>query len=87
MKKNVESGGPEPYPHKFHVSISLAAYRGKYDGLVAGATDCTDKVSVAGRVYSKYGALGVAHGQFGAFVPRHHATHPVSDTSIRILLF
>jgi len=53
MKKNVESGGPEPYPHKFHVSISLAAYRGKYDGLVAGATDCTDKVSVAGRVYSK----------------------------------
>lgn len=37
------------YPHKFHVSTSLAAFRKKYDGLKDSETSA-DEVSIAGRI-------------------------------------
>ncbi|KAG2455091.1 hypothetical protein HYH02_000911 [Chlamydomonas schloesseri] len=45
--------GVNPYPHKFHVSMSLPDFVAKYGSLEAGQqlTDVT--VSVAGRIYSK----------------------------------
>ncbi|PNW84838.1 hypothetical protein CHLRE_03g160500v5 [Chlamydomonas reinhardtii] len=45
--------GVNPYPHKFHVSMSLPDFVAKYNSLEAGQqlTDVT--VSVAGRIYSK----------------------------------
>jgi lysyl-tRNA synthetase class II len=45
---------PEPYPHKFHVSISIPAYIKKYDGLLKQPGDRLDKelVSIAGRVHN-----------------------------------
>ncbi|GAA5890740.1 hypothetical protein JCM6882_000640 [Rhodosporidiobolus microsporus] len=44
---------PNPYPHKFHVTISLPAYIEKYQKVVANAGDRSeDVVSVAGRIHS-----------------------------------
>jgi len=48
-----KAAGINPYPHKFHVSLSLPEYIEKYSSLEAGQqlTDVT--VSVAGRIHSK----------------------------------
>ncbi|KAH7645353.1 lysine-trna ligase-like protein [Dermatophagoides farinae] len=45
--------GENPYPHKFHVSISLTDYIEKYSSLKNGEIRDDVKVSVAGRIYSK----------------------------------
>lgn len=45
--------GENPYPHKFHVSISLSDYIKKYSSLKDGEIRDDVEVSVAGRIYSK----------------------------------
>lgn len=47
-----KSEASHPYPHKFHVSISLENYLEKYNHLTDGQTLDNDKVSVAGRIHS-----------------------------------
>jgi len=49
---NLKEGNEQPYPHKFHVSISLTEYIEKYSSLEAGQM-LDETVSVAGRVHSK----------------------------------
>ncbi|SCU83552.1 LAFA_0D04258g1_1 [Lachancea sp. 'fantastica'] len=44
---------PNPYPHKFHVSIALPAFLEKYAHLQRGETLPEEKVSLAGRVHAK----------------------------------
>jgi lysyl-tRNA synthetase class 2 len=49
-----KSRNPDPYPHKFHVSISMTDYIEKYgpEGVIApGQKIESDIVSVAGRVH------------------------------------
>lgn len=41
-----------PYPHKFHVSISLEDFINKYNHLKEGETLENEKLSVAGRIHS-----------------------------------
>lgn len=50
--KAAEGKGPHPYPHKFHVSISLADFIEKYKDIKDGEHH-PDVVSVAGRVHAK----------------------------------
>ena len=50
MKMRVE--GPQPYPHKFKVDVSLTEFTRRFEGLKAGET-LEDVVSVAGRVHAK----------------------------------
>nr|XP_027201957.1 lysine--tRNA ligase-like [Dermatophagoides pteronyssinus] len=45
--------GENPYPHKFHVSISLNDFIEKYSSLNDGEIRDDVEVSVAGRIYSK----------------------------------
>lgn len=45
-------GDNHPYPHKFHVSISLQEFIEKYNGLNDGEVVEKDKLSVAGRVHA-----------------------------------
>lgn len=48
-----KSPATHPYPHKFHVSISLAAFLQKYEtALVDGQTLEDEPISVAGRVHA-----------------------------------
>lgn len=47
-----KSAATHPYPHKFHVSISLESFLEKYNHLTDGQTLDNEKVSVAGRVHS-----------------------------------
>ncbi|XP_077869120.1 lysine--tRNA ligase-like [Saccoglossus kowalevskii] len=47
-----KENGENPYPHKFHVSISLAAFLDKYNHLKA-EEKLQDEVTVAGRVHAK----------------------------------
>lgn len=51
---NLKTLGPEqqPYPHKFHVSISLEAFIEKYQNLKEGEVKEDDKVSIAGRIHA-----------------------------------
>ncbi|XP_065675320.1 lysine--tRNA ligase-like [Hydra vulgaris] len=44
--------GENPYPHKFHVSISLTEYIEKYKIIESGSWS-EEKVSVAGRIHAK----------------------------------
>ncbi|SCU99814.1 LAMI_0G01024g1_1 [Lachancea mirantina] len=44
---------PNPYPHKFNVSITLADFLKKYAHLKRGETLPNEKVSIAGRVHAK----------------------------------
>ncbi|SCV01662.1 LANO_0F12904g1_1 [Lachancea nothofagi CBS 11611] len=44
---------PNPYPHKFHVSIGLTDFLQKYAHLQRGETLPEEKVSIAGRVHAK----------------------------------
>jgi len=46
-----ESKSPNPYPHKFHVGISIPAYIEKYSNLKPGE-HLTEIVSVAGRLHN-----------------------------------
>lgn len=45
-------GEHHPYPHKFHVSISLLAFIEKYEGLKDGEVVENDHLSLAGRVHA-----------------------------------
>ena len=45
---NLKRAGENPYPHKFHVSISLTEFIEKYSHIDAGKWE-EDKVSVAGK--------------------------------------
>ncbi len=48
-----ESKNPDPYPHKFHVSISLSEFISKYEGKVeAGQHLDNEEVSIAGRLHN-----------------------------------
>lgn len=49
LKKTPES---HPYPHKFHVSISLEEFIEKYNHLKDGEMLENEKLSVAGRIHS-----------------------------------
>ncbi|KAH3900708.1 Lysine--tRNA ligase, cytoplasmic [Saccharomycodes ludwigii] len=44
---------PNPYPHKFHVSIGLPEFLEKYKYLKRGETLPNEKVSIAGRIHNK----------------------------------
>ena len=44
----------EPYPHKFHVSISLSDFIEKYNGLEIGQHLNDVSVSVAGRLFYEW---------------------------------
>jgi len=44
--------GKQPYPHKFHVSSSLLAFRENYQSCQDGQTREDVSVSVAGRVHA-----------------------------------
>lgn len=48
--------GANPYPHKFHVSMSLPDYVAKYSSLEAGQQLADTVVSVAGRCMGGSGA-------------------------------
>ncbi|CAI5723724.1 unnamed protein product [Peronospora farinosa] len=52
MLSELETQGINPYPHKFHVSISLPEFHEAYGNLEAGS-HLTEIVSVAGRLHSK----------------------------------
>ncbi|EPQ29433.1 uncharacterized protein PFL1_03188 [Pseudozyma flocculosa PF-1] len=48
-----ETRNPDPYPHKFHVSISLTDFISRYEGkLEAGQHLEGEEVSVAGRIHN-----------------------------------
>lgn len=47
-----KSPATHPYPHKFHVSMSLESFLEKYNHLTDGQTLDNEKVSVAGRIHS-----------------------------------
>lgn len=49
--RNTQS--PNPYPHKFHVSITNPAFLEKYAYLERGQTLPEEKVSIAGRIHAK----------------------------------
>ena len=48
-----QSKQPNPYPHKFNVTISNADFLRKYSHLKRGETLPEEKVSIAGRVHAK----------------------------------
>lgn len=48
-----KSQSPNPYPHKFKVSISNPAFLKKYEYLKRGETLPEEKVSIAGRIHAK----------------------------------
>nr|KAJ3415496.1 lysyl-tRNA synthetase [Polyrhizophydium stewartii] len=47
-----ETKQPNPYPHKFHVSISLGGFIAKYSGLADGERVDGEEVTVAGRLHN-----------------------------------
>ncbi|KAI7866115.1 lysyl-tRNA synthetase [Spinellus fusiger] len=47
-----ETQQPNPYPHKFHVELSLPAFIAKYNGLEAGER-LEEVVTVSGRIHNK----------------------------------
>lgn len=53
IQKLRETREPDPYPHKFHVSVSLTDYVEKYqDRIQPGEKIADDKVTVAGRIHN-----------------------------------
>eukprot|EP00296_Roombia_truncata_P007589 JP446034.1.p1 GENE.JP446034.1~~JP446034.1.p1 ORF type:complete len:593 (-),score=245.05 JP446034.1:128-1906(-) len=55
-KKALETfraAGNNPYPHKFHVGLSLPAFIKKYADLAEGAVNQDEVITVAGRLWSK----------------------------------
>ncbi|KAL0585236.1 hypothetical protein ABG067_004940 [Albugo candida] len=53
MLIDMEKEGINPYPHKFHVSISLPEFHEQFNGLENGSHLESTSVSVAGRLHSK----------------------------------
>ncbi|VDL67665.1 unnamed protein product, partial [Nippostrongylus brasiliensis] len=53
MINNRRAAGENPFPHKFNVTISLAAFVEKYERLQKEEVLENEIVSIAGRVYSK----------------------------------
>lgn len=51
--EQLKDAGESPYPHKFHVSISLTEFIEKYESLQAGEILKDVSLSVAGRVHAK----------------------------------
>lgn len=49
----LKGSGVNPYPHKFHVSLSIPAFIDKYGGLSSGEHLYDVEVSLAGRIMSK----------------------------------
>eukprot|EP01134_Creolimax_fragrantissima_P001370 CFRG1370T1 len=47
------TGSMNPYPHKFHVSMSIEEFISKYSSLEAGERRSDDVISIAGRIHSK----------------------------------
>ena len=54
---SLKAAGESPYPHKFHVTISLTDFIEKYENIDAGQT-LPDLVSVAGRLMSRLVVVG-----------------------------
>ncbi|KAL4183892.1 hypothetical protein AMTRI_Chr11g157350 [Amborella trichopoda] len=50
---DVKSHGHNPYPHKFHVSMSIAEFHEKYGSLSNGEHLENDEVSLGGRIMNK----------------------------------
>ena len=48
-----KDAGENTYPHKFHVSITLADFVQKFDSIAEGDHKEDTTVSVAGRIYNK----------------------------------
>lgn len=48
--QKMKGSEPEPYPHKFHVSISFADFIAKYSSLEAGQHLDAVEVSVSGKL-------------------------------------
>lgn len=46
--KSMRAAGKNPYPHKFHVSMSLTDFIEKYSSLDAGQSDEAARMSLAG---------------------------------------
>lgn len=53
VKELRNTHSPNPYPHKFHVSITNPAFLEKYAYLERGQTLPDEKVSIAGRIHAK----------------------------------
>ncbi|GAB1599576.1 lysine--tRNA ligase-like isoform X1 [Argonauta hians] len=51
--EQLKTEGSDPYPHKFHVSLSLSAFIEKYGNTEPGTVMEDVEVSVAGRIHSK----------------------------------
>jgi len=51
--QNLEAEGKNPFPHKFHVDISLTAFIERYSSIPPGERREDEIISVAGRVFSK----------------------------------
>ena len=51
--QSAKDAGQNPYPHKFHVSISLPDFVQQYESIADGAHQEGATVSVAGRIYNK----------------------------------
>eukprot|EP01133_Synstelium_polycarpum_P012805 gene12805-15027_t len=54
-----QKDGLNPWPHKFHVSLSLVEFEKQFSG-IADASESDEIVTIAGRVTSKRGAGGLA---------------------------
>eukprot|EP00912_Choanoflagellata_sp_UC4_P001181 UC4_evm1s739 len=51
---DIKKNGKNPYPHKFHVSISMRAFIEKYGPILPNKGDeASEEVSLAGRVFTK----------------------------------
>jgi len=50
--QQLKDSGENPYPHKFHVSISLEEFISKYEGLKEGEVIETETYNIAGRIHS-----------------------------------
>ncbi|CAI9744194.1 lysine--tRNA ligase isoform X2 [Octopus vulgaris] len=51
--EQLKVSGNDPYPHKFHVSLSLSSFIQKYSNTEPGSVMENVEVSVAGRIHSK----------------------------------
>ncbi|TIA92548.1 hypothetical protein E3P99_00577 [Wallemia hederae] len=52
IQKLRETKNPDPYPHKFHVELSLSGFINKFSSLKDGESDKSQVVSVAGRLHN-----------------------------------
>lgn len=50
---NMKTTGDNPYPHKFHVQMSLVEFIEKYNNIDDGTIDEETTVSVSGRIHSR----------------------------------